>query len=419
MPSLRTSTPDARPDRSDARARRARAGSGRRPRFAVFGPSAADFGATLRKPSVSLTQNERSTEDCCAWSSVALTTQRQRPERLLRLPLRARAARPRDLVDPRSARAGEAVRRSSRSGSIRFAVTVEGRTSLNESVWRLGHPVAVRRDHGERRRRRVHAGVHDGEHLLDRALAARVGRPVQQLAVERHRRRAAGVERRAGDGAEPDERLGELEVRQADAVAAAGARRRRPARSARPCAGRRRCAGRAGRAATEGSPRPRCRPALPFRTITGPPPSASAIPADGQSGVRTSWMRSGVPGVASAASFGACVPTRRGAPRRSAGSACRRRSPARSRSRRARRRSSPAGTASSTASVDAGTTGRLRTPGRREERRCRRRVGVWFTGQRPPAAEPLPVAVERDPRDVQRSGRRDADARARPVWAGS
>ena len=44
----------------------------------------ADRGATRRKPSVSLTQNDRSTDDCRAWSSVAFTTQRQRPERLLR-----------------------------------------------------------------------------------------------------------------------------------------------------------------------------------------------------------------------------------------------------------------------------------------------------------------------------------------------
>src|SRR5207245_1263999 len=39
----------------------------------------ADFGATLTKPSVSLTQKPRSIEESRARSSVAFTTQRQRP----------------------------------------------------------------------------------------------------------------------------------------------------------------------------------------------------------------------------------------------------------------------------------------------------------------------------------------------------
>ena len=78
VPSLRTSTPDlvqTDPTTRALCASRKRATT----RFALFGPMRADFGATFRKPSVLLTQNDRSIEDCCAWSSVASITQRQRP----------------------------------------------------------------------------------------------------------------------------------------------------------------------------------------------------------------------------------------------------------------------------------------------------------------------------------------------------
>ena len=60
--------------------------------------------------------------------------------------------------------------------------------------------------------------VEEGEPGRDTPLGSVRG-PVQELAVERHRRRAAAVERHPGDRAEPDERLGELPVREPDAVA--------------------------------------------------------------------------------------------------------------------------------------------------------------------------------------------------------
>ena len=45
----------------------------------VFGRSRTERGATRRKPSVSFSQNARSTDEVRPWSSVAVTTQRQRP----------------------------------------------------------------------------------------------------------------------------------------------------------------------------------------------------------------------------------------------------------------------------------------------------------------------------------------------------
>ena len=72
-------------------------------------------------------------------------------------------------------------------------------------------PAARRRARGRRSRRR--------RARPRRPLAARVGGPVQELSVEGHRRRAAGVEGARGHGAEPDHRLRELEVREAGAVA--------------------------------------------------------------------------------------------------------------------------------------------------------------------------------------------------------
>ena len=89
---------------------------------------------------------------------------------------------------------------------------------VRELALLLGEAVAVRRDDGVRSRR-VDAVVHELESIRGRSLAARIGRAVQQRAVERERRGAAAVERGAGDGAEPDERLRELEVRHPDAVA--------------------------------------------------------------------------------------------------------------------------------------------------------------------------------------------------------
>src|SRR4029079_8183790 len=60
--------------------------------------------------------------------------------------------------------------------------------------------------------------VQEGEPGRDAPLGPVRG-PVQEPAVERHRRRAAAVERHPGDRAEQDERLGELPVREPDAVA--------------------------------------------------------------------------------------------------------------------------------------------------------------------------------------------------------
>ncbi len=80
----------------------------------------------------------------------------------------------------------------------------------------LGDAVAVRR-HGRRGRRRgVGAGVLDEQRVGDRLLAAAGGR-AQQVSVEGHAARRAAGERSAVDDAEPDERLRELEVRQARA----------------------------------------------------------------------------------------------------------------------------------------------------------------------------------------------------------
>ena len=93
---------------------------------------------------------------------------------------------------------------------------------VRELALPLGEAVAVRRDNGVGRRR-VDPVVHELESVRGRSLAARVGRAVQQCAVERQRRGAAAVERGAGDGAEPDERLCQLEVRHPDAVAGAAA----------------------------------------------------------------------------------------------------------------------------------------------------------------------------------------------------
>src|SRR5439155_23960062 len=78
----------------------------------------------------------------------------------------------------------------------------------------LGLAVAVRREHELCRRGRVDTGVHQGQRLLDGPLSAWIRRPIEQVPVEGHRARAARVEPRPRYGAEPHERLRELEVRQ-------------------------------------------------------------------------------------------------------------------------------------------------------------------------------------------------------------
>src|SRR4029077_15146395 len=74
--------------------------------------------------------------------------------------------------------------------------------------------VGVRREHARRQRRLVHAVVEERQRLGARALTTGVGRPVEQLAVERHRRRTAGVERGSGDATETHHRQRELEIGQ-------------------------------------------------------------------------------------------------------------------------------------------------------------------------------------------------------------
>ena len=88
---------------------------------------------------------------------------------------------------------------------------------------RLVDAVPVRREHVGRRSRRLDSVVEDEEAVGDSALAGGIGRTVEQLPVEGHRRRGARVERARGDGAEPHYLLGELEVRHPGAVAGHGA----------------------------------------------------------------------------------------------------------------------------------------------------------------------------------------------------
>jgi len=83
---------------------------------------------------------------------------------------------------------------------------------------RVVHAVCVRREDTGRQGRRVDAVVEDRERLRDGPLAAGIGRPVQQLAVEGHRRRAAGVKRGRRDAAQAHHRQRQLEVGQAGAV---------------------------------------------------------------------------------------------------------------------------------------------------------------------------------------------------------
>ena len=84
-------------------------------------------------------------------------------------------------------------------------------------VRRVVDAVAVRRD-ARGRLGGEDAAVEERERGRDPPLGPVRG-PVEELAVERHRRRAAAVERHPGDRPEADERLRELEVREPDAVA--------------------------------------------------------------------------------------------------------------------------------------------------------------------------------------------------------
>ena len=95
-------------------------------------------------------------------------------------------------------------------------MTVEGRTSLNETVCTSSRPSPF----GDRTARSA-AGmdaVEDHQRVGHGALGP-VRRTVEQLAVEGHRRRAAGIQGRALRDAEPDECLRELEVGHAGRVA--------------------------------------------------------------------------------------------------------------------------------------------------------------------------------------------------------
>ena len=141
-------------------------------------------------------------------------------EHELRGPPGLRRARPGDPVDPRSPVAGLAV--GGRAGRVEQARRdVRLPDELVRERLLLVLAVTVGREHGLRRRRCVDTHVLEREHLLDQALSAAVRGSVEELPVEGHRARAAGVERGRGHAAEPHERLRELPVRQADAVAAA------------------------------------------------------------------------------------------------------------------------------------------------------------------------------------------------------
>ena len=132
-------------------------------------------------------------------------------------PVRPGAAGERELVE-----AGLAAHPSRSSGRPRRPG--EGRRDrrgLHDLVLEplpLARAVAVRRER-QLRRGRVHAVVHDEERLRDEPLAARVGRTAEELSAERHRRRAARVERGGRDDAEPCHRLRQLEVRHSRGVA--------------------------------------------------------------------------------------------------------------------------------------------------------------------------------------------------------
>ena len=176
---------------------------------------------SLANPSVLLTVNTCVVVDVRARSSVAVTSSRQRP-----------SAGGGGSTTVGSADAGGkatgyvpgccrsvSVKATAPPGATRVAVTFEGRTTLYESSRCFSAiAVAVRRDDGFRRGR-IDPVVHELERVRDRALAAAVGGAVEQLPVEGERGRAAAVEGGAGDGAEPNHRLRELEVRHADAVA--------------------------------------------------------------------------------------------------------------------------------------------------------------------------------------------------------
>ena len=152
---------------------------------------------------------------------MAVTSRRQRPSagagsRRRRVGREGDRVRPRLLQQRLGERSG-AAGRDERRGHVRGADDLVGQLALP-----LGVAVAVRRDHRVRGGR-VDAVVHELERVRDRPLAAAVGRAVEQLPVERERGGAAAVEGRAGDGAEPDHRLRELEVRHPDAVAGSAA----------------------------------------------------------------------------------------------------------------------------------------------------------------------------------------------------
>ena len=161
-----------------------------------------------------------------------------------------------------------AVRRRQRHGHGR------GAHELVAQALPVGDAVAVGRDDGDRR---LHedARVLEQERRRDRPL--RLGGPVEQRPVEGHRRRAAAVERHAGDGAEPHERLGQLEVRHPDRVAGLAAvdgdeddppvRELADGAARRP---RRQLARREQLAGAEDG--------APSRTICGPPPIAETTP---------------------------------------------------------------------------------------------------------------------------------------------
>ena len=65
----------------------------------------------------------------------------------------------------------------------------------------------------------MHAGVANHERLADRTLAGGIRRPVEDVSVERDRRRAAGVERETRDAAVVEQHQGEIPIADPDAPA--------------------------------------------------------------------------------------------------------------------------------------------------------------------------------------------------------
>ena len=103
------------------------------------------------------------------------------------------------------------------SGAVSVTVTVDGRTTLNESACSSATPSPFGETTGTSGGWRVDAVVEEHQRVRDRSLGL-VGRSVQDLAVEREGRRAAAVELHPPYRAEPDEGLGHLERRHADRV---------------------------------------------------------------------------------------------------------------------------------------------------------------------------------------------------------